>query len=214
MLIPYITPSAAFRTELTIQRSRFIADLVPAASMAEAQAAWDARKKEFYDATHHCFAVRLGAAQPQERSSDDGEPQGTAGHPMLRVLAASGITNTALIVTRYFGGIKLGAGGLTRAYSGAAADAAAGARLLRMTPHLAVRLTISYDAIGLFEKYAEGTDLRVTDRAFTDRVTISLLAPPAAWAAHRKDLTDLTAGRLAVEEGEEIYVPLPITERK
>lgn len=214
MLTPYVTPAAACRAELTIQRSLFIADLVPAASMEEAQEAWAARRKEFHDATHHCFAARIGAAMPQEKSSDDGEPQGTAGHPMLHVLSAAGITNAALIVTRYFGGIKLGAGGLTRAYSGAAADALSAASLLAMTPHLAVSLTISYDTIGLFEKYAEGTRLRITGREFTNKVALSLLTPPAEWAQYQKDLTDLTAGRLIIEEGEEIYVPLPLTERK
>lgn len=151
MLIPYTAPEAPVRARTEIQKSIFIADLAPTASMEEAEAFWDARRKEFRDARHHCFACRIGAGQAREKSSDDGEPQGTAGHPMLRVLQMQDLTNTVLVVTRYFGGIKLGAGGLTRAYSGAAAGACREARLIRHTPHLSVRLTLPYDAVGLFE---------------------------------------------------------------
>ena len=210
MLIPYTAPAESFRTEIIIQKSRFIADIVPVASMEEAQEAWAARAKEFRDATHHCFACRVGVGQVLEKSSDDGEPQGTAGHPMLRVLQMKDLTNTALIVTRYFGGIKLGAGGLTRAYSGSAAEAASGAALLRYTPHLAVRLTLSYDLLGLFEKYAAGKDMCIEGRDFTDKVTLSLLVPPASWTVYEKELTDMTAGRIGVDVGDERYVALNI----
>ena len=213
MLISYTAPERSCRTETEIQKSCFIADLGPVSSMEEAAAFWDARRKEFRDATHHCFACRIGTGQVQERSSDDGEPQGTAGHPMLRVLQMQGLTNTALVVTRYFGGIKLGAGGLTRAYSGAAASVCQEAPLVTYTPHLAVRLVIPYDAVGLFEKYAEGTTLRVTDRAFTDVVTLSLQALPADWPQQERDLVNLTAGRARAETLGEVYVPLP-AERK
>ena len=209
MLIPYISPEAPFRAETTIQKSLFIADIAPVSSMEEAQEFWNGRRKEFRDATHHCFACRIGTGQVQEKSSDDGEPQGTAGHPMLRVLQMQDITNAAVIVTRYFGGIKLGAGGLTRAYSASAASAAAGAPLLRYTPHLSVVLTFSYDMMGLFENYVKDTKIRVTSRAFTDIVTIGLFTPPALWPAYRTALTNLTAGRIGITEGDEEYVPLP-----
>lgn len=213
MLIPYTAPEAPVRARTEIQKSIFIADLAPAASMEEAEAFWDARRKEFRDARHHCFACRIGAGQAREKSSDDGEPQGTAGHPMLRVLQMQGLTNTVLVVTRYFGGIKLGAGGLTRAYSGAAAGACREARLIRHTPHLSVRLTLPYDAVGLFEKYAEGTDILVAERLFTDTAAFSLLVPPESWPVHSRSLTDLTAGRACAETTGETYVPLP-AERK
>ena len=193
MLIPYTAPEAPVRARTEIQKSIFIADLAPAASMEEAEAFWDARRKEFRDARHHCFACRIGAGQAREKSSDDGEPQGTAGHPMLRVLQMQDLTNTVLVVTRYFGGIKLGAGGLTRAY-----------RLIRHTPHLSVRLTLPYDAVGLFEKYAEGTDILVTERLFTDTAAFSLLVPPESWPVHSRSLTDLTAGRARGNDGRDL----------
>ncbi len=208
MLIPYTAPAGPCRAETTIQKSIFIADLVPVSSMEEAQNFWAGRKKEFRDATHHCFACRVGTAQVQEKSSDDGEPQGTAGHPMLHVLQMQGLTNTAAVVTRYFGGIKLGAGGLTRAYSGALASCAAAASLLVYTPHLAVTLIFAYDMMGAFENYIQDTKIRVTSRAFTDVVTITLLAPPDLWPAYRTALTNLAAGKIRIEEGDEEYVPL------
>lgn len=213
MLIPYTAPSGPCRAATDIQKSTFIADIAPVSSLDEAAAFRDARVKEFRDAAHHCFACRIGAGQALEKSGDDGEPQGTAGHPILRVLQMQGLSNTVLVVTRYFGGIKLGAGGLTRAYSGAAAAVCRAADLVTMTPHLSVRLILPYDAVGLFEKYIDGTALRVTERAFTDTVTVSLLAPPADWPRCEKDLINLTAGRLRAETLGETYVPLP-AERK
>lgn len=209
MLIPYTAPAGPHRTETTIQKSIFIADLTPVSSMEEAQAFWASRKKEFRDATHHCFACRVGTAQIQEKSSDDGEPQGTAGHPMLHVLQMQHLTNTAAVVTRYFGGIKLGAGGLTRAYSGSLAACAGEAPLLVYTPHLSVTLTFGYDMVGAFENYIKDTKIRVTSRAFTDVVTITLLSPPDLWPAYSTALTNLSAGKIRIEAGDEEYVPLP-----
>ncbi len=208
MLIPYTAPAGPFRTETILRKSTFIADLAPAASMEEAADFRLARKKEFRDASHWCFACRIGMGQVEERSSDDGEPQGTAGHPILRVLQMQGLTNTVLVVTRWFGGIKLGAPGLTRAYSEAAADVCRAARLTTYTPHLRVRLTLPYSDLGLLETYLEGTPLIVTDREFSDRVTMTLFAPPSEWDRRLSDLTNLTAGRLRAETLGEEYVPL------
>lgn len=209
MLIPYTSPASPFKAELTIQKSLFIAHLAPVTSMEEAANFWKAEQKTYRDATHHCFACRIGTGQVQEKSSDDGEPQGTAGHPMLHVLQMQDLTDAALVVTRYFGGIKLGAGGLTRAYSNAATLAINGAPLTMYTPHIEVQLTLPYDALGAFERYAADTDMRIEDRAFTDTVTLALLVPPASWPAYEKDLTNMTAGRIGIEMGKERYVGIP-----
>ena len=108
------------RTETVVQASRFIADAVPIPDEAAATIALNAVRKEFHAATHHCWAWRIGAEHPEVRSSDDGEPSGTAGRPILAALERRDITNALLIVTRYFGGTKLGTGGLARAYAEAA----------------------------------------------------------------------------------------------
>lgn len=110
-----------FRKEIVIEKSRFICSLKKVASEEEAQEFIKSVKKEFWDATHNCSAYLVD--ELAQRSSDDGEPSGTAGIPMLEVLRKNGLTGTAAVVTRYFGGIKLGAGGLVRAYSGSVAGA-------------------------------------------------------------------------------------------
>lgn len=115
------TISRDYRKEIVIEKSRFICSLKKVHSEAEAQKFIKAVKKEFWDATHNCSAYIVDDLA--QRSSDDGEPSGTAGIPMLEVLRKNGLTETAAVVTRYFGGIKLGAGGLVRAYSGSVAGA-------------------------------------------------------------------------------------------
>lgn len=108
---------------VVIKKSRFLAHLAPAGSVAEAEAVVARLRKELWDARHHCVAMVLGTHADQARSSDDGEPSGTAGVPMLEVLRHRDVTDLVAVVTRYFGGVKLGAGGLVRAYSGAVAAA-------------------------------------------------------------------------------------------
>lgn len=115
------TISRDYRKEIVIEKSRFICSLKKVHSEAEAQEFIKAVKKEFWDATHNCSAYIVDDLA--QRSNDDGEPSGTAGIPMLEVLRKNGLTETAVVVTRYFGGIKLGAGGLVRAYSGSVAGA-------------------------------------------------------------------------------------------
>lgn len=115
------TISRDYRKEIVIEKSRFICSLKKVHSEAEAQEFIKTVKKEFWDATHNCSAYIVDDLA--QRSSDDGEPSGTAGIPMLEVLRKNGLTETAAVVTRYFGGIKLGAGGLVRAYSGSVAGA-------------------------------------------------------------------------------------------
>ena len=110
-----------FRQEIVIEKSRFICTLKKVNSEAEAQEFIKAIKQEFWDATHNCSAYIVD--EMAQRSSDDGEPSGTAGLPMLEVLRKNKLTNTAAVVTRYFGGIKLGAGGLVRAYTNSVAEA-------------------------------------------------------------------------------------------
>ena len=136
MLIPYTAPRATFQKELEIKKSIFLATLIPVKNEEEAQEAIAKMKKEKRDATHNCSAYRIGTERIYEKSSDDGEPQGTAGHPMLHVLQMNELTNTLAIVTRWFGGIKLGAGGLTRAYTQSLADAVKGSGVPVIEVHI------------------------------------------------------------------------------
>ena len=156
--------------------------------------------------------MRTGTKRIYEKSGDDGEPQGTAGHPMLRVLQMKELTNVLAVVTRYFGGIKLGAGGLTRAYGGTLAELAATAPLVRYTPHTEIKLTLPYTAAGTFEHYIVNTDIRIEDRTFTDTVTVKLLCLPGNKEKHIRTFRDMTGGQAEIEETGETYVPMDLKE--
>nr|NLD40786.1 YigZ family protein [Actinomycetales bacterium] len=149
--------------ELEIRRSRFICTLSRVDSEEEARAAIAAVRAEFPDARHHCSAyiVEVPGAQTTERSSDDGEPSGTAGRPMLDVLRGSGLTNAAAVVTRYFGGVKLGTGGLVRAYSDSVAEALEGVPRVRVVTRALLTLALSHTEAGRVraELEARGEDV-------------------------------------------------------
>ena len=130
MTMPLATIAGPVRHEIVVTKSRFIADVAPASSIAEADAVVAGARKEFWDARHHCSALVIGPDGDTARSNDDGEPAGTAGAPMLAVLRGSGLTDVVAVVTRYFGGTLLGAGGLVRAYGRAVSSALELARRL------------------------------------------------------------------------------------
>ena len=206
MLIPYTAPAELYRQDMEIKKSIFITHILPVNSEEEAQQALADLRKKYKDSTHNCYAWRIGTERILEKSGDDGEPQGTAGHPMLHVLQMRKLTNVLAVVTRYFGGIKLGAGGLTRAYSGALSDAVKAAPIVTYTPYARYTVTLPYTAIGGFENYIKDKDIRVLDRAFAGEVRVTFLTLPEEAKTHLKFLTDLTAGKAVIEEDGEEYV--------
>lgn len=210
MLIPYTAPRATFQKELEIKKSIFLATLIPVKNEEEAQEAIAKMKKEKRDATHNCSAYRIGTERIYEKSSDDGEPQGTAGHPMLHVLQMNELTNTLAIVTRWFGGIKLGAGGLTRAYTQSLADAVKEADLVRYTPHEKYTVSFPYTTAGAFENHIKGTGIIVKDRQFSDKVTVTFLTLPDKAETHTRWLTDATGGKAEIQNDGEEYVMMEL----
>ena len=212
MLIPYISVKKPHTFEKEIKKSLFIAQLIPVHTEKEAEEALAGIRKTYKDATHNCWAMRTGTKRIYEKSGDDGEPQGTAGHPMLRVLQMKELTNVLAVVTRYFGGIKLGAGGLTRAYGGTLAELVATAPLVRYTPHTEIKLTLPYTAAGTFEHYIGNTDIRIEERTFTDTVTVKLLCLPENKEKHIRTFRDMTGGQAEIEETGETYVPMDLKE--
>lgn len=210
MLIPYTAPRATFQKELEIKKSIFLATLIPVKNEEEAQEAIAKMKKEKRDATHNCSAYRIGTERIYEKSSDDGEPQGTAGHPMLHVLQMNELTNTLAIVTCWFGGIKLGAGGLTRAYTQSLADAVKEADLVRYTPHEKYTVSFPYTTAGAFENHIKGTDIIVKDRQFFDKVTVTFLTLPDKAETHTRWLTDATGGKAEIQNDGEEYVMMEV----
>jgi uncharacterized YigZ family protein len=165
------------QVEYIIQKSRFIATIQEIHSEDNAHIFIDTVKKQFWDASHNCWAYQLGPIGQHQKSSDDGEPSGTAGRPMLEVLKKSHITNTAVVVTRYFGGIKLGTGGLIRAYSHAVTLGVASAVIADYIPHQQAVASFDYTFIQVVDQLTMDQRVLITDRAFSDIVNYSLLIP-------------------------------------
>lgn len=175
-----ITIAAPAQAEFTEKKSRFIGYISPAADEQAAQAFLQEIRARHRDATHNCYAWQAGANAEFQRSSDDGEPSGTAGRPILEVIRGAGLTNVVIVVTRYFGGILLGTGGLVRAYTQAAQQAVQAAELVRLVPARSLALSLTYADWPRLEPLLAGLGCRVEDVRFTDKVDVRLLAPLAA----------------------------------
>ena len=204
----YITIANEFRTEYIIEKSRFIATIAPVSTEEEAQAFIQRISKEFWDATHNCTAYAIGPRQEQQRSSDNGEPSGTAGKPMLEVLKKTTITNVAVVVTRYFGGIKLGAGGLIRAYSHSVAKAVQEGPKLLIAPRQIVSLTIDYSYFGSVERQLQTLELPYQS-TFTDTISLEIYVEPSFISELETTITNLTGGNLLWELQDIRMVELP-----
>ena len=204
----YITIANEFRTEYIIEKSRFIATIAPVSTEEEAQAFIQRISKEFWDATHNCTAYAIGPRQEQQRSSDNGEPSGTAGKPMLEVLKKTAITNVAVVVTRYFGGIKLGAGGLIRAYSHSVAKAVQEGPKLLIAPRQIVSLTIDYSYFGSVERQLQTLGLPYQP-SFTDTISLEIYVEPNFVSDLEATITNLTGGNLLWELQDIRMVELP-----
>jgi uncharacterized YigZ family protein len=176
--LTYRAPAQSVRCCLTVSGSRFIADLVPVDSEDAVNTALDAIKGEFPDATHHTYAYRIGAGSGLiERSSDDREPAGTAGAPMLQVLQGGNISGTLIVATRYFGGTKLGIGGLTRAYRDCARLPLAEAVLVTREPLCAILLTMRYEDFGPVSRLLETFSGTVVAVDYSDSVKMQIELP-------------------------------------
>ena len=205
----YRTIAKAAADEFTEKRSRFIGAIQPVTTEEEAQAFIRARSKEKWDAKHNVYAYVLSRGNVC-RFSDDGEPQGTAGIPVLDVLRKEGLTDCAVVVTRYFGGILLGGGGLVRAYSHAAKLAVDAAGIVRMCPCVSARITCDYTQYGWVPAIVAAAEGTVTDTLFADAVTVCFSLPVDKKGALQAELTERSAGRLTVTEVGIGYEPKPI----
>ena len=197
-LRPYRTIRQDSEIELVIQKSRFIGRCFPVADAAGASAVLDRVRKRHWDATHNCYAYRVGCEPSATRSSDDGEPSGTAGAPILNVLSRLELTNALCVVTRYFGGVLLGAGGLVRAYSNAAGAAAEAAGIVQMRPASGYTAAFTYPqwaaAEAALRKHAE-----VSGVHYTDVVTATFWLFDDLAMQTLAQIRDLTDGRAAPE---------------
>ncbi len=177
--------------------SRFIASLTPIPSAEAAMAFVEARREEFRDATHNCFAWRL-LGRDNLRYSDDGEPSGTAGRPILQEIDGRRLTDAVVVVTRYYGGTKLGTGGLIRAYGGAAAAALDLAQVVERPVVETLRLTFSYDASGAVASVLSAFGLEPTDSEYGAEVRMKVAVPVEEAKRLRAALSDATRGRIGI----------------
>ena len=205
-------PFGAAETEFTEKRSRFIGHLLPVDSEEQAREFIARMKKKYYDARHNCWCYLIGSNTV--RYSDDGEPQGTAGQPMLNVFQRENVTNVVCVVTRYFGGILLGAGGLTRAYSRGARDALCAAGAAVMGAWARLRIPCTYPLFERVKLEIEGCGGVIDDVAYGADVTLSVSLPAERTAALQARLTELSAGSIKAETLSEEYRPGPRVEIK
>lgn len=193
--------------EYVIKKSKFIARAVHITTEEEAQAYLRDGKKQYWDARHNCYAYRLGMNFEKQKSSDDGEPSGTAGKPILEVLKNKGLTNTLIVVTRYFGGIKLGTGGLIRAYGTAAVAALDNAIIEDYIDCRILYLQTDYSFLSATERLLPDFEAVITKRDFADFVGLTVEVPEGKADEYLLALRDKTNGTLTVREKDKKIVP-------
>lgn len=191
--------------EYVEKKSRFIATLRKCESVEEAMGFVEEMKKKYWDARHNCYAFCIGPKGELTRCSDDGEPGGTAGRPMLEVLTKEGIRNGAVVVTRYFGGVLLGTGGLVRAYTQAVKEGLKSCTLGRMRRGVQVRIETDYNGIGkvLYLLGNEGIEPDFSD--YTDKVRLGLTLAQERLDPLHKNLVEATGGKIVFEKVKELY---------
>lgn len=191
--------------EIVEKKSRFIAHVAPAESEAEAAAFIESIRKKYYDARHHCFAYIIGRNKELTRCSDDGEPGGTAGRPILEVLLSGELTNTVAVVTRYFGGTLLGTGGLARAYTEAAKAGLDNSETAVMYYGASLVIETDYTDLGRIQYLLGNKKIEVLDSQYTDKVALTVRVPEREASSLIKELTESTSGKAAITITEKNY---------
>jgi len=199
-----------FSAAYEVNKSKFFSHVMHVETEEAAREFVLSIRKKFFDATHNCSAWVLGERGDKQKSNDDGEPGGTAGNPILDAIKKNELTNCAVVVTRYFGGIKLGAGGLIRAYSHTAALGLAAAVHVRMTAFRKISLTLEYNFLATVENFLRNKKIRVTHTDYADVVTLEILLLPAQVENFFAELNDLTAANFLHEELGEILIPVEV----
>ncbi|MBA4538063.1 YigZ family protein [Bacillus aquiflavi] len=206
MLTRYYTIKGYGEHEIVIQKSRFIAYISRAETEAEAQEFIQMMKKKHWDATHNCSAYLIGERDQIQKANDDGEPSGTAGVPILEVLKKKQLKNTVAVITRYFGGIKLGAGGLIRAYGKATSEGINATGIVERKLMCVVRTKIDYTWLGKIENELRSSIYKIKDIHYYDHVEIKTFVENNQTKLFKEWMTDLTNGQSVINEGELVYL--------
>ena len=195
--------------EIVEKKSRFIANIQPVSTEEEALQFIGKMKKQYYDARHNCYAYIIGRNEEIKRSSDDGEPSGTAGRPMLNILEKEGIYNTAVVVTRYFGGILLGTGGLVRAYQEAVQEGLKHTPLVERQAGVKLLMQLPYTLLGKVQYVCAGMELPIVDVVYGEHIDMTVLTPIEKKDFAINELKQQTDAMICPQEGE--YVEYYLT---
>lgn len=205
MLKQYKTVLRGGEGEIVEKKSRFIATVIPIKDEQEAIAFIESMKKKYWNATHNCYAYVLGERFEIQRFSDDGEPGGTAGKPMLDVLLGEEIHNTAVVVTRYFGGTLLGTGGLVRAYSKATQEGLACSTIITKIYGYKLKITTDYTGLGKIQYILGQRKVPILDSVYTDKVELEILLPEDDVENLQEALVEATNGQVEIQIGQACY---------
>lgn len=192
------------------KKSRFIAGIYPVNNEAEVASIIESVRKKYWDARHNCYAFVIGDNNEMTRCSDDGEPAGTAGKPILEVITKSELHNCLIIVTRYFGGTLLGTGGLVRAYTQASKEAVSNCRLAKKIPGVLYNVTTDYNGIGKIQYAMANMSAQIKDTVYTDIVRMEILIEKEREEMLIKEITETTNGRAVIEKNCDLPIEIEI----
>jgi len=202
MALEYKIVYTGGEAEIVEKKSRFIATVSPVKTEEEALAFIEATKKKYWNARHNCFAYIVGEQQELMRCSDDGEPNGTAGKPMLDVLTGAGLHQVVVVVTRYFGGTLLGTGGLVRAYSSSVQAGLASSQIVTRISGSKLQITTDYTGLGKIQYILGESGIQILDTQYTDQVVLEVLLSDEQLAPVQAEITEGTSGQAKMEVGE------------
>lgn len=214
MIERYLTVKEDGQSEIEIKKSRFICSFKRVTTEEDAKTFIQAVKKEHWKANHNCSAFVIGDKSEIQRSSDDGEPSGTAGIPMLEVLKKNELINVVAVVTRYFGGIKLGAGGLIRAYTQAVSHGLTEVGIVEGTLQQELAVAITYPQLGKLENFLELQQVTVKETRYTDQVIVVCMVDETDISQFKATVTELLNGQVTFEKGPISYHEKLITLNK
>lgn len=198
MIEKYKTILKSNQAEIVEKKSKFIGTSMPIESEVEAEEFIDSMRKKYYDATHNVFAYQLGERNELQRSSDDGEPSGTAGKPILDILKNEDIKNVAVVVTRYFGGTLLGTGGLVRAYSKCAKDALISSQIIEKVLYQEFEISVDYNLSGKVQFEMLNKNYTIKDTLYTDKVTFIVLVEIKYKEQFQNFITEITSAQAQI----------------
>lgn len=210
MLNDYRTVKGYGESEIIIQKSRFITYINRAESEEEAHSFIDDIKSRHKSANHNCSAYMIGEHDTIQKANDDGEPSGTAGVPMLEVLKKQGLKDTVVVVTRYFGGIKLGGGGLIRAYGKATTEGIQSAQVVERKLHYLMKVIVDYTWLGKVENEVRGSDYPLDRIEYAEFVEIYIFTPVNKEDIFREWITEMTNGQADLQRDKQEYLEFVI----